>query len=46
MTTLPDEPLSTPSQDPESEPQEAPQVSEPDVEGDPDLVAPDPVENA
>jgi len=45
MTTAPDDPLSTPEQ-PDTEPQEAPQVSEPDVEGDPDLVAPDPVEDA
>jgi len=45
MTTAPDEPLSTPEQ-PDAEPQEAPRVSEPDVEGDPDLVAPDPVEDA
>jgi hypothetical protein len=46
MSTLPDEPLSTPEQGDDAEPQEAPQVSEPDVEGDPDLVAPDPVEDA
>jgi hypothetical protein len=45
MTSTPDEPLSTPIE-PDQEPQEAPRVSEPDVEGDPDVVAPDPVEDA
>ncbi len=45
MSTAPDEPLSTPGGDAPDE-QEAPPVTEPDVEGDDQTVAPDPVENA
>jgi hypothetical protein len=46
MTTAPDEPRSTPGEDPSNEPQQVPPVTELDVEGDPDIVAPSPVEDA
>jgi hypothetical protein len=51
MTTAPDhEPEETPSEEDPEEPgigaQETRPVTEPDVEGDPDIVAPDPVEDA
>jgi hypothetical protein len=51
MTTAPDEePDQTPDEESPEEPgigaQESRPVSEPDVEGDPDIAAPDPVEDA
>jgi len=50
MTITPDEPGTTPGEevpaDPGPGPSEVPPVTEPDVEGDPDTAAPDPVTDA
>jgi hypothetical protein len=50
MTTAPEEPEEVPDEESPEEPgigaQQAPPVTEPDVAGDADVVAPDPVEDA
>jgi hypothetical protein len=50
MTITPDQPGTNPGEevpdDPGPGPSEVPPVTEPDVEGDPDIVAPNPLEDA